>query len=402
MRLILMAFWSLFSLTLLGQNSLSIMYYNLLNYPGTTAGRADTLRKIVQYSQPDLFVVNELTSEEGAEMILENSLNAWGNLEYSRAAFTDGYDSDNMLFFKHQKLALYSQYEIETELRLINEYVLYTLPILNDTVFLTVYSAHLKASEGSSEENQRWEEVKAFKEHLLGKHDNRNIFFGGDLNIYNGREKAYTELLSADGMALFDPLFMPGEWHNNQNYAAIHTQSTRSTQFGGGASGGMDDRFDMIFVSEDVLNGSNRIQYIRDSYEAFGQDGFRFNLSMLDPAHQSLPDSLVSALYYMSDHLPVMMRFDVLETASAIAESLRPTSFIVEYYVYSGQLHLASTEKAINFKIIDLMGKEVFQSKIDMGNQSINLPSYLNGGIYLFYFQEQNSQKMYLKKTVLL
>ena len=60
---------------------------------------------------------------------------------------------------------------------------------------------------------------------------------------------------------LFDPIDRIGHWHNNSSYADVHTQSTRTTQFGGGANGGMDDRFDWLFVSEAILNDSSDMYY---------------------------------------------------------------------------------------------------------------------------------------------
>ncbi|MCH6573843.1 MAG: hypothetical protein IH795_01365, partial [Bacteroidetes bacterium] len=41
-------------------------------------------------------------------------------------------------------------------------------------------------------------------------------------------------------------------WHNNFSFVEIHTQSPRTRQFGGGANGGMDDRFDMILTSQSI------------------------------------------------------------------------------------------------------------------------------------------------------
>ena len=51
---------------------------------------------------------------------------------------------------------------------------------------------------------------------------------------------------------------MIGDWHANVGetdceYASIHTQSTRVSSFGGGATAGMDDRFDWILVSAAIL-----------------------------------------------------------------------------------------------------------------------------------------------------
>jgi len=398
MRIFLIAFISLLSMTAISQDTLSIMYYNILNFPGTTPGRADTLRRTLQYTLPDLLVVNELSSEVGAELILNQSLNVGEISHYQRAEFTDGPDSDNMLYYDSNKVALYTQFEIETELRLINEYVLYTLPIINDTVFLSVYSAHLKASNGSQEENLRFAEAKEFKKHLSNKSEVKNIIFGGDLNIYKSSEKAYTEITTGQDIPLYDPIFSPANWHNNSSYSNIHTQSTRSSQFGGGATGGMDDRFDMIFVSTDILSGAERVKYVNDSYHAFGQDGLRFNQSIRIPSNASAPDSVINALYYMSDHLPVIMDVVILEEANAIAEANR---LEFEFQIEKNHIHFSSLEQPLEFKVFDVLGKDVFSKQLNAGISQIRLPSQLKSGVYILQFTELKSKKSLITKKYL-
>jgi len=122
------------------QDSLRIMYYNLLNYPDTSPERADTLRKIVHYAKPDIFVINELQTEAGADLILSQSMNQLGVLSYQRVAFIDGNDTDNMLYYNSDKLGFISQTQVNTTLRDFSEYILYYkspgLSASSDTVYL--------------------------------------------------------------------------------------------------------------------------------------------------------------------------------------------------------------------------------------------------------------------------
>ena len=104
------------------QETLKVMYYNLLNFPSTSQERADTLKKIVQHVLPDMFLVNELDNQFGATLILNNALNQNGITHYQQALFVDGPDTDNMLFYNSDKLGLISQNDIETALRDINEF----------------------------------------------------------------------------------------------------------------------------------------------------------------------------------------------------------------------------------------------------------------------------------------
>ena len=112
---------SLFS----AQDTVKITFYNLLNFPAAQQDRIDTLKKVLDYIQPDIFVVNELTSFNGAGLIKNNALNVGGVNRFSSAVFYDGPDTDNMLFYDHDKFTLYSQHQIVTTLRDISEYVLY-------------------------------------------------------------------------------------------------------------------------------------------------------------------------------------------------------------------------------------------------------------------------------------
>jgi hypothetical protein len=310
----------------IAQDSLKIMYYNVLNYPGSTPGRVSYFRTTNQYVGADIILITELISDAGAETLLQDGLNVFGETKYNKAVFTDGYDTDNMLFYNSDKLVLYSQDTINTALRQINEYVLYykswDIETTEDTIFFYFYSAHLKASSGSTNENKRLAEILEFKNHLNSLPNAENIFFGGDLNLYKSYEPAYSEIINPGSYTLNDPL-PAGYWHNNESFSSLHTQSTRTSQFGGGASGGLDDRFDFIFFSDDVVTGTNKVSYIPGSCIAFGNDGSHFNKALIDtPVNPSVPDSVTEALYYMSDHLPVLCDIAVESSTVPLSREL--------------------------------------------------------------------------------
>ena len=113
----------LISFTIFSQETLKVMYYNLLTFPQTQPDRIDTLKKITNYAQPDVFVVNELNSFSGGVQILNTVLNHSGIQYYSSALFYDGPDTDNLLFYNSNKLGLISQFQIPTSLRDISEYL---------------------------------------------------------------------------------------------------------------------------------------------------------------------------------------------------------------------------------------------------------------------------------------
>ena len=295
------------------QDTVKITYYNLLDFPAAQQDRIDTLKKIIDYINPDIFVVNELTSFHGAGLIKNNALNVGGVNRFSSAVFYDGPDTDNMLFYDHDKFTLYSQQQIVTTLRDISEYVLYynesNLASTQDTLFLFFYSLHLKAGSQTSNVSWRNQDAVILKSFLVNSNRNSNLIVGGDFNFYNHTESGCQEILYGQGLYLKDPINRMGNWHTNVGYKNYHTQSTRSGTGGyaGGAYGGMDDRFDFIFISEDLIGGDNGVLYLENSYLAEGQDGNHYNQSINDGFNSSVSQGIADALFYMSDHLPVSM-----------------------------------------------------------------------------------------------
>ncbi len=306
-------------------DTITILSYNLLNFPeGRTdcssntlvPNRADTLRKILRYVKPDIFVACEIQTRAGADSVLTRSLNVFGESNYAAATYNILNTDDplnNQLYYNTSKLTLHSQDVIQTSPRNIDHYVLYvndpTLDQFFDTTFLEVYMCHLKAGSGSSEQVTRAVQTDILMDFIATRPQDRNHFVCGDLNVYRSSEACYQNLITGT-YALKDPINQPGNWTSNSSFAAIHTQSTRSTQnLDCGSTGGSDDRFDQILVSQNVMDGSDSLKYLAGSYKAVGNDGNHYNTSLLaSPLNNQYPDSIVRALYYMSDHLPVALK----------------------------------------------------------------------------------------------
>jgi hypothetical protein len=376
--------------SLSAQDQVKVMYYNILNYPSNTPERSDTLRKIIQYVKPDLFLVNELQTNTGANLILANSLNQWGINYYQKAAFVNGPDTDNMLFYNSEKFGLVSQQVIPTVLRDINEYVLYykdpNISASSDTIYFYMYSLHLKA--GNNEAAQRNIESTTLRNFLDAKVNIENVFVGGDFNFYaESTEPGYTTIQTSTILELKDPIFASGDWHNNASYAYAHTQSTRTTDLGDGSWGGMDDRFDFIFVSDDLLSGVNGADYIPNTYKALGQDGLRFNQSINIPVNNSVPDSVSSALLYMSDHLPVIMEIDVNYTTNSIIETNLNTIQLT-YASEINSLLINMSLKNFDFMLFNISGQEILNINLNEANL-IELNKTLESGIYIWIIESK-------------
>ncbi|MFN3695576.1 MAG: hypothetical protein ACK4UV_11255, partial [Ignavibacterium sp.] len=190
-------------------------------------------------------------------------------------------------------------------MRDINEFKL-VYKLTGDT--LIIYSVHLKASDSLQNELLRAAEVDSLRQKTNSLPPNTNYIVLGDFNIYRSGELAYQKLLdqSSSGYVL-DPLTLTGTW-NNPAYAIYHTQSTRTRQFGDGTPGGLDDRFDMILMSQAVMD-SGGITFVPGSYYAYGNDGNHYNDSINSPPNTAVGQLIADALHYASDHLPVVASF---------------------------------------------------------------------------------------------
>lgn len=375
------AIWIAFAA--MSQDTVSIMYYNILNYPNINSSRITYLQTIADYVKPDILVVNELTSSQGADNILNQALNTGGVTYYNAVNYVQGPDDVNMLYYNSNLLGLVSQREIATSLRNINEYVLYYkspgLTALSDTAYLYVYAAHLKAGSTASDENERASETAILKANIIANTEDENVIVGGDFNIYTSNEQAYFNLTNVNQGNLHDPVGA-GSYHNNSSFAPYFTQSTRTTSFDGGATGGMDDRFDMILCSQDMVTGVNGAQLIPSSYHAIGQDGLRWNSSLITPTNNSVPSNVSNALYYMSDHLPIYMEFKVggslkVESNEQIKTNIFPNPANEE--VSFNCSHVVNS-----WTIVDLQGRLALSGASNTTSHSIDV-SMLNAGIYL-------------------
>ncbi|MER3524458.1 MAG: hypothetical protein C4326_10440 [Ignavibacteria bacterium] len=286
-------------------DTLRIATYNILNYPGSTSAvRNPEFRKVIHTLSPDVLVVQELVSAAGQNEFLSSVLNAYTPNLYAAAPFNDGPDTDNGLFYKPARCEFLGATYLSTPLRDIAEYVV--RPV-NSTTSLRIYSVHLKASTGTTNEQARLQEVTILRNRLDSLPSGTPFLILGDFNIYSSAEPAFQLLTStgtnAAGQA-FDPLNLSGSWGSNPAFAPYHTQSPRVRSFGGGSTGGMDDRFDMILTSSTMAG-----RIVPSSYIAYGNDGNHYNDSINRLPNAAVPDSVANALHAASDHIPVAAKF---------------------------------------------------------------------------------------------
>ena len=384
-------------LCLSAQGTIKTMVYNLLDFPEAyPPNRAQLLKNILDEYDPDIFMVCELQSEYGANLILNISLNSIAN-KYKMAPFTPSasgdFDHQQLIFYRRGMFSLEAVEAIPTAVRDLNYYQLKlsTSDQETDPVLFEIFVTHLKSSQGNANKNLRLESVQELTSRFETMDPNSFVLFSGDLNLYTATEPAYQELLNPDNaITMADPLDRPGSWHNNINFQDIHSQSTRisSGPFGAGAGGGLDDRFDFILISENMLTNP-KLKYIPETYKSFGNNGNCYDKSINDPdCVGDFSQELRDNLYYMSDHLPIVMNLETNKELVLSKEDFTITNPIVLEKTLireSLNIHLNSNISGnISFEIYNVLGQKLLEyNSRNQHSISIDVSQFANGIYYL-------------------
>lgn len=410
-----------------GQNitdTIVYMHYNVLNYRNITSfctvsnnGPSDKegyMRTIMSYAKPDILTVNEIVGDGGtaAKRLLDNALNKDGRNFYKQANYTGNSSLTNMLYYNTNKLVLHRQDQIDralnatTLVRLIDVYELYYLDQseldAGDTTWLVCYVAHLKASSGSANVNQRARATEAAMSYHEANYDARKSYvFSGDFNMYTSNEQGFINLLGHPNRAIRfrDPINSSGSWQDNPAFASIHTQSTR-TSGGCHSGGGLDDRFDFILFGQEVQDNARGFGYVRGSYTAIGNDGKRLNSTIIAASNTSVPAEVLSALYNMSDHLPVSMRLTVNRTIASVSEKLT-NNYLVMSNPMANIVHWKMQLPASGvLRIIDAQGSEVFSEQMAPSShwRTIEVSSWASGAYFAIF---SSSEGQILRKKLI-
>ncbi|MFB3056072.1 MAG: T9SS type A sorting domain-containing protein, partial [Ignavibacteriaceae bacterium] len=362
---------------------------------------------ILDNLNPDILVVQEILSQSAVNEFLNQVLSD----EFEAGDFINGPDTDNAIFYKDSLFTFISTGFINTAPsgpRYISIFKLFH-KITLDT--LIIYSAHFKASQGLDNELRRLNEAATLRVLTNLLPQGTDFLLVGDLNLYRSTEPAYEKLLVQDGTGNFlDPIDFPGSWHESFTYRHIHTQSTRTANLGdGGSTGGLDDRFDFILSSQSIIDQGG-IDYVADSYLAYGNDGEHFNVAIINPPY---PISLQMAfdLHDVSDHLPVVAEFDFGVVSGIEDEFVQPDDFIlfqnypnpfnpttkIQYAVSKRQFISLNVYDVLGNLIVTLVNEEKPSGTYEVEFDASNLPS----GVYMYRLTAGNfssSKKLLLLK----
>lgn len=394
---------------LFGQTNIKTMFYNTLNYNSDTESQARThyLKTTLENVQPDLFLVCELKNETASNYLFNNAVLAY-NRDFSKAVFNYSESPATgllqMAYYNNQKLTLEATKIITTGTRDINHYTfkINTEDSDSNPIKIEVFVTHLKASRGKVNMDKRLESVDNFVRELDRLPSDSFVLFAGDFNFYTSNEPAFLRLIdTSNSIKIIDPINRPCPtfpnngidyfdennynstyFWNNSSFADIHSQSTRNYQINGdGAGGGMDDRFDFIMMSENFKTSSN-LYYKEGSYKSVGNNGNCYNSYVSNTSCTGeFSQELRNALYYFSDHLPIIMEIETPINTLSIAKNNTAISFSSSNIV-TNSITLKVKEKINTILVFNQLGQKVFEVKNAYKSQLVINTNQFAKGIY--------------------
>lgn len=409
------------STSLFAQDTIRMMQYNLMYYTDNSgisdcnsstnnlANKDENVKTIFQYVKPDVFCVCEMGSNMTyVNRLLNNAINVDGVDYYRNGPLTNysGGSIANMIYYDSRKLTLYDNYYVTTSYRDINGYKMYynsTDLEHGDTVFVTFWIMHLKAGSSDANAAARYVQTQRLMSRLEAMGAPDNYVVSGDFNVYGASENCYQELVNYSNSfyRFYDPIDRPGEWNNNGQFADIHTQSTHTESTGCFSTGGMDDRFDIILVSPYINYGSQRVKVLPETYHALGQDGNRFNKSIVYPTNNSIPNAVAQALYNQSDHLPVITDFAIEASPVGVQERAADFSISAVNPVRDNLTVNVLTPNAdvYQFQVYAMDGRLLaqYEEALDGGCHTVRFPFEYAKGLYVLKVTDSRQQQQVWK-----
>lgn len=387
------------------QETITVMQYNLLQYGNYNSGYAEcyetnnntqhkdeSIRTILDYVQPDILTVCEFgKTQQLRDDFLRHNLNV--GVDYWKSDDIINYANSsiiNHIFYDSRKMELKKHVALRTSPRDTDVYELYlkTPELLSgDTIKLVCIVSHPKA--GQYYETDRLTTMRTVMNHVEHYYANANVLIMGDFNMYRASETGYqllTRTYSNSESLFVDPLSRVGgvgEWNGNSQYARFHTQSTHRYSNECFSSGGMDDRFDFILMSDEIYMGFNKIKYIDNSYYAVGNDGNHFNQSIDQNGNVSVPANVLEALFDVSDHLPVTMKMNLytqwgVEDQEMVGFRMYPNP-VGDVITVETQI----TMPLQHYEITNLLGQSLMSGRIDSEKQQIDVSGIPDGMYFL-------------------
>ena len=294
--------------------TLRIASYNLQDKPVTAADDTD-IRAIIDAIGDfevngvariiDLLGFQEGPLNTGSYGFLENDFESEFGNDYEVIYGTADSSGDRIGFvYNADKLTLLSNTSI-SNMGFTHPPMLATFrPIGGGAVDeFSIISIHLKAGSTDSDFDRRETEAMTLGDIVDTLPAGQPVIFLGDFNMKGSDEDAWPALVAAGARDTINaPLGLrTAKWNNSIAFHPFHTQDTTGT------NGGMDDRFDLLLVTQALMDGIG-IEYNPSSLTAFGNNGTHTFNSNIMSGSGGFP--VQGSLMSISDHLPLFADFD--------------------------------------------------------------------------------------------
>jgi len=310
-------------------DGLRIATWNISNYSG---GRQSSLNSSIYGSfegrsmSPDVLVCQEILSQSAVNQLLGILNAAPGSPgDWSAGQFINGPDTDNAVFYRNTRVSYLGVTVLPADgtsgaPRDVNRYDFSIVGYDNVSTHLALYSTHMKAGSGSSDQARRLIEARKIRDNAETLDPAINIMVLGDFNIQSSTQAAYQEMTgfqSNNDGRFADPINTPGSWNNSFTYRFVHTQDPSG-------AGGMDDRHDQILIDPALGDGVG-LEYRglfgtpysnstwndpNHSYRSWGNDGTSFDVALKVIGNTMVGPEIAQALKTIASgggHLPVFL-----------------------------------------------------------------------------------------------
>jgi endonuclease/exonuclease/phosphatase family metal-dependent hydrolase len=295
---------------------------------------------------PDVFIGQEFMNSAAVTGFLSNVLNGaagspgdWAAAAFPGSSGTQNSSGESVFFYRTSKVSFLGSTIVNAAADLgttgtdqPRNTLRFDVQVSGTSERVGMYSVHMKSGSSSANQQQRLGEAQRILSNAQGTDTNGGAAGGGlpsgyhwlvagDFNIQSASQMAFTTLAGTsvtDG-PLFDPINTYDSWNNNNSFKFVHTQDPRATP------GGMDDRLDMILLSQSLKSGA--LSYVGNSslayststwndpnhsYRVWGNDGqHSLNGDMTLTGNQMVGTTIANAIYNTvptaGGHLPVFL-----------------------------------------------------------------------------------------------
>lgn len=333
--------------------------YHLTTFPETvTTVRVEAIKNVLEQIKPDVLIVQGFTSENARELFFTSILPSVG--ENFRSVQLPQSDTNHGLFYNGQKVRDVRNDILATSGKNIIEY-----HVEIDSIPLVVFSLDLFPGSSMESMGVRDEQAQILRDRLNALPENADFIVAGNLNMEDAAETGFATMNDSPVNPLFDPVGQLGKWHDSGIFKEFHTESTRLNPPDEQDPGGLDDRFDMILVSQTLL-ASGGLTYLADSYVTYGNDGNHLNAAVNFGINTAVGDTLANDLALASIHLPVFADFLVQQPVSSVASRpLRQGEQDVQLFQnfpnpFNAETRISyflSKASAVELVLFDIMGR---------------------------------------------